>query len=191
MSAPSEVEKFPKRCYRQHLGHPTESESPFLYRAEVKSRFLFSLLDAGPERIVGPTTWTGIYFVNWVSDGSALVAAGRPSSQSSSQIWKISYPDGHVRRITNDDSSYSQIAITPDSKILTAIRHQSISNLEIADGRELASGRAGTHVHQLTPGGDSLGGGGIGWLSDGRLALRSVRMSRWSISTAVARHRST
>jgi Tol biopolymer transport system component len=56
-----------------------------------------------------------------------LVVAGEQAI--SAQLWFISYPDGAVRRVTNDLNGYRAIGLTQDGKKLTTVQSQGLVNL--------------------------------------------------------------
>ncbi len=127
-------------------------------------------VNGGPERPFGPTDWLFVRALNWVRDGSTLLIAASSRSSMASQIWAISFPNGSVRRITTDVSGYIDLSVTADSQVMSAVRSESVSNVEIADADQVRSPKAGTQVRQITTGTGRLGRGGLVWLSGNRLA---------------------
>jgi Tol biopolymer transport system component len=134
-------------------------------------------VNGGPERTFGPTDWLIIRALNWVRDGRTLLIAAASQSSFVSQVWAISLPDERLRRITTDVSGYIDLSLTADSQVMSAVRAESISNLEIADADQLGSPTAGTQVRQITRGTGRLGRGGLVWLRDGRLAYAPASLN--------------
>lgn len=67
----------------------------------------------------------------WMPGESGLVlsAVGIPSLHG--QIYQVSYPEGKVRRITNDLSSYAEITLSADGKTLSSVKRDAESSLDI------------------------------------------------------------
>src|SRR5207253_362256 len=61
----------------------------------------------GNEKPITSHTWTGnVYRPTWLKDGSGLVVNGGELATSPTQLWRVSYPDGAVTRISNDLTDY-------------------------------------------------------------------------------------
>ena len=56
-----------------------------------------------------------------------LVIAG--DTPVSAMIWHVSYPDGRVRRVTNDLNAYRAMGLTQGGKQLTTVQVQGLVNL--------------------------------------------------------------
>jgi eukaryotic-like serine/threonine-protein kinase len=70
--------------------------------------------------------------IEWLPDSTGLIFTGsdQDSTDAESQkLWHISYPEGQVRRITNDLSNYHGISITSDSTRLVTLQSTSSCNL--------------------------------------------------------------
>src|SRR4030095_9541494 len=60
-------------------------------------------VEGGEERPVTSHTWPpAVGQVAWLADGSGLAVIAPESGTGLEQIWHVSYPDGEVRKITND-----------------------------------------------------------------------------------------
>jgi TolB protein len=87
----------------------------------------FSVAD-GSERDLSTETWQFAGRVYWLPDmNGVLVVAG--DSPIAAMLWVISYPDGKIRRITNDLNSYRSLALTDDGKKLVSVQSQGLVNL--------------------------------------------------------------
>jgi Tol biopolymer transport system component len=82
----------------------------------------------------------------WLRDGTGLAFVGNPVGPEPEHIFLVSYPDGNIRRITNDTSNYEgrSLSITADGKAIFAISGITRSSLWLAtDGfrnvRQLSS----------------------------------------------------
>jgi serine/threonine protein kinase len=85
--------------------------------------------------------------VAWLADGSGLVFIALDATTSSNQIWHISYPDGEVRKITNDVNNYSRVSLTADSSVLVTVQTETAAGVSVAPqadagrARQISSGR--------------------------------------------------
>jgi len=86
----------------------------------------------GKEKPIGDSEWVGIGSLVWLPDGSGLALTGVRRGGLLRQTWLLAYPDGEVRRVSNDLSEYDGISVTADSKALAATRTNTIANLWIA-----------------------------------------------------------
>jgi Tol biopolymer transport system component len=82
------------------------------------------------------------------------------------QIWRVSYPGGEARRITNDLHNYgfTSLTLTADSRTLVALQVEGTAGIWIAPEGDARRARA------VTSRGAS---GGFDWTPDGRLVFAS------------------
>ena len=124
-------------------------------------------VEGGAERPVTSHTWPpNVGQVAWLADGSGLAVIAFESGTSSSQIWHLSYPDGEVRKITNDLNNYSQLSLTADSSALVTVQTEGASSVWVAPqgdtsrARQISSGRYD-------------GAQGLSWMPGGRIVYTS------------------
>jgi Tol biopolymer transport system component/DNA-binding winged helix-turn-helix (wHTH) protein len=138
-------------------------------------------VEDGSERFISAERWDSVGQLVWVADGAGLVFFARKQPSLPEQIWYLSYPQGELRRITNDLSAYQWLAVTADSSMLVAQRGEVISNIWIApsDGATLHSNGAGfavdtSRAKQITLGvGKNDGFYGICWTPDDKIIYSS------------------
>ena len=63
------------------------------------------------ERELGKNRWLEIGQVEWVEDGSGLMITAQDESSAFVHVWRVSYPDGELHRITNDPVSYTHLTL--------------------------------------------------------------------------------
>jgi serine/threonine protein kinase len=87
--------------------------------------------------------------VNWLPDGSGLLAVGLDQQSARGQIWFVSYPEGKVSRFTNDLTNYDVccLAVTQDGDSLVALQNNLSSQIWVgradgSDAAEVTSGEA-------------------------------------------------
>jgi eukaryotic-like serine/threonine-protein kinase len=90
----------------------------------------FAVAD-GTQKDLSPQTWPFSGRVQWLPDmtGLLVVAGDNPAI---AQIWTMSYPDGAVRRVTNDLIQYRAIGLTQDGKKFTTVQAHGLVNLWVA-----------------------------------------------------------
>ena len=123
----------------------------------------------GSEQPLTSQTWVSVSRVLWMSDGSGLIVAAIPQLVSAgTQLWYVGYPDGTVRRITNDLNAYgtSSLGLTADSKTLVTIQADKSAQMWV-----ITPGADVSRAKQVTSGkhdGDTLA-----WSADGRILYTS------------------
>ncbi|HEY2972260.1 MAG TPA: hypothetical protein VGJ48_07080, partial [Pyrinomonadaceae bacterium] len=124
-------------------------------------------VEGGAERPITSHTWPpALGQVAWLADGSGLALIALESGTSSNQIWHVSYPDGEVRKITNDLNNYSQLSLTADSSALVTVQTEGEMNLWVAPqadasrAKQISSGRYD-------------GAQGLSWMPSGRIVYTS------------------
>ena len=126
----------------------------------------FSVAD-GSEKDLSPQTWPFSARVQWLPDMSGLlVIAG--DNPAIAQVWFINYPDGTVRRITNDLIQYRAIGLTQDGKKFTTVQAHGLVNLWVApEGDAEKAVRLPTGNVSFY----SSTGNNVTWTQDGRLVF--------------------
>jgi Tol biopolymer transport system component/predicted Ser/Thr protein kinase len=93
----------------------------------------------GELRPLIPRKWVGVWEVDWLSDGSGLVAVvTEESSNYFPQVWMVSHPEGDCRRITNDLNEYNGVSLTRDSRTLLTVQSECLSNIWMSPAEEPA-----------------------------------------------------
>ncbi len=129
----------------------------------------FSVED-GSERDLTQKSWLYAARVQWLPDMSGvLVVAGE--TPVSAMIWHISYPDGRIRKVTNDLNSYRAMGLTQDGKQLTTVQVQGLVNLWVVpEADETKEVRLPTgNVSNFF----ALTGSNVSWAPDGRIVYVS------------------
>src|SRR5262245_7183573 len=108
--------------------------------------------------------WRAIQHALWTPDGAHLIVSAREGNESFSQLWMIAYPDGEIRRLTNDLEAYFWVSLSADGRMLVARQQRVVSHLWL-----LPDGDA-NKARQLTFGGRNLDGyAGLAWTPDNKI----------------------
>jgi TolB protein len=75
-------------------------------------------VDNGELRELGIKKWMDMDDLAWHPSGDSLIIAASELAVNQAQLWEVSYPDGEVRKITNDLNTYASVSITADGKSL-------------------------------------------------------------------------
>jgi serine/threonine protein kinase len=71
--------------------------------------------NSGAEHPLEDRSWFSILQVAWMDDMSGLVISARERPTSQHQLWRITYPDAVVRRLTNDLSEYEGVSLAGEN----------------------------------------------------------------------------
>jgi Tol biopolymer transport system component len=139
----------------------------FLMR-DTGSRNRVVLVDAatGDMRPATDHVWGAITGVAWLADGS-LVVTGTEPAVPNSQLYVVG-PDGAVRRLTSDLSSYDGISVARDTGVILTTLGDVSSTVSILDPD------TGSLVPVTSGRGRSDGRSGMAWTHDGRFIYSSA-----------------
>jgi len=120
----------------------------------------------GTFKVITPQRWNRVGRIAWFNDGSGMAVVAQERGPNSWQIWRVSFPGGEARRITNDlhNYGYTSLTLTADSSTLVALQVEGTAGIWIAPEGDARRARAVT---------SRSGGGGFDWTPDGRLVFAS------------------
>jgi Tol biopolymer transport system component/DNA-binding winged helix-turn-helix (wHTH) protein len=120
----------------------------------------------GTETELRTPRWRGISRALWMPNGRYLVVSARAIDEPSSQLWMLAYPDGEVRRLTNDLESYFWISLSADGRRLVTRQQRIVTRLSLLldgnseKGAQLTDGERGLHGYV-----------GLAWTPDRRIVF--------------------
>ena len=136
---------------------------------------LFSVKPAyGSVAPIGNNRWRDVSDLAWLPDGHGFLLTAQEKTGAVSQVWFVSYPQGEVRKISNDLSDHFGVSVTTDSRSALTLQTDQLSNLWIApkpDGggaRQITSGRK-----------DAIRG--MAWTPDGKIVYSANPGGNWDI----------
>ena len=124
---------------------------------------VIGVTDGKARTLYTPEPGSALGPVVWLPDGSGMLLAIRPGTPGArGQIWYVPYPDGQVRRFTNDPTDYSTccLSLTHDGKTLAVMQNNLTADLWVAkagsldDAQQITSGEP----HAIA-----------GWTADGKV----------------------
>ena len=122
------------RCAASDGAAPTPSGRDHLVAIDVAT---------GAERVF-PVD--GVSTLAWLDDASIVLS--RRAESAALQLWRLSYPEGKLSRLTNDLNSYAGVSVTSDRRSL--VTAQRVTRTGIWVGNRLAT--QGAEVVPLAPG---------------------------------------
>src|SRR5262245_50156181 len=120
----------------------------------------------GEERELQTLRWRAIQKALWTPDGRHLIFSARAINETTSQLWMLAYPDGDLRRLTNDLEGYFWISLSVDGRKLVTRQQRMVMHIWLLPDGDAKKDR------QLTFGQRSFEGyNGLAWAPDGRIVF--------------------
>jgi eukaryotic-like serine/threonine-protein kinase len=124
---------------------------------------------SGKVHDIGPRRWFLVRQLAWLPDGrNLLMITNDFSAPAQNQIWQVSYPSGHLSRITNDLNNYVGLSVTANGNTLATIKEEITSNISVASKGEWNRPRQVTFGLSNADGID-----GLSWTSADKIAYTS------------------
>lgn len=120
----------------------------------------------GMLRPISGRGWLSIGSAGWLADGSGVVFTAREQVLGALQIWQASYPEGEMRRVTNDLNSYASysLTLTADAVGIVSVQGDPVSNIWVAPDGDASRARAVTARKNVQEGHYA-----VSWTADGKL----------------------
>lgn len=151
----------------------------YVEKGQKAAELIEVFVASGAERRIPIPRWDAINSVAWSADEKSLFVTARERNAEPMQIWRVSYPDGSVSKITNDLQSYARLTITNDSRILLAEKAVGACNVWIGSLDDPGS------IRQITfDDGDITGRSGLVLTPDNKIiftASYSGNLDLWKI----------
>jgi Tol biopolymer transport system component len=134
-------------------------------------------VEDGAQKEFTSQRWLTIGNLAWLGDGSALLLAAEMQKELA-QIWRLSYPGGEVRQLTDDHRRNAFTSITADSTTMVGSQADQMINIWVAPSWDVSLARQITSSEQ----------GGIGmwlawasWTPDGKIVYNSNASGNFDI----------
>lgn len=126
------------------------------------------------------TQWPWIYQAAWLPGGrELLLLADEQPGGFRDQLWRMTWPEGRPKRITNDLNDYHGISIAADSDALVTVQSNHLSDIWVVPQQ------TGGRSQRITPYNERQEGlRGLDWTPDGRLVFSLLENGRdqiWSM----------
>lgn len=124
-------------------------------------------------RPVSAQKWRWIGQMGWLADSSGLLMVASDEASASRQVWRLSYPGGEARRITNDPASYVRMSLSSDARSLVTLQQSRVTNVWLLPAEDMSRAR------QITFGAGGYGAGSPGRPMEGSfMTRRSARLQQ-------------
>jgi Tol biopolymer transport system component/DNA-binding winged helix-turn-helix (wHTH) protein len=122
----------------------------------------------GEERELPTASWRDIAMVLWTPNGKHLIFSARATDETATQLWMLTYPDGALRRLTNDLESYFWISLSLDGRKLVARQQRMIMHLSLLPDGDVKRARPLTFSERCFD-----GYVGLAWTPDDKIIFSS------------------
>lgn len=140
-----------------------------LVRQETPVKLFIVDVETGGSSEMEVPEWRAVTNTLWMPNGEHIIVSARSQHESTSQLWMLKYPEGGVRRLTNDLESYFWLSTTRDGRSIVTRQQKITSNLWLFDASNEKQ------EVQLTFGGRTFDGySGLDWTHDGRVIFSST-----------------
>jgi Tol biopolymer transport system component/DNA-binding winged helix-turn-helix (wHTH) protein len=137
-------------------------------RTEARPLLLAVDVSTSQETELKTPRWRDITRALWTPNGKHFIVAARAADESVSQLWMLNFPDGEVRRLTNDLENYFWLSFSADGRKLVTLQQRLASNLWFLPDGDLKKAR------QLTFGGRNHDGyRGLAWTRESKIVFTS------------------
>jgi Tol biopolymer transport system component/DNA-binding winged helix-turn-helix (wHTH) protein len=164
-----EIADLPKGIIREWGSPEWSSDGSTIIVAasmKVEETKIFTINTAtGTIKTLTDKTWRSLTSIQWLRDGSGLIATGIANDSLVPQLWFISFPDGEVHRLSHDLNDYGYVVSLANEKTMLTVQGFSQSNIWIAPTENLKEAK------QITFGsvGRQDGWFGLVWTNDERI----------------------
>ncbi len=93
------------------------------------------------ERLLTNKRWLEIGQTAWTATGTALMITGQDESSAFISVWRISYPQGELQRITSDLNDYRSLSLPSSSDVLLTVQRQTLTSVFVAPKGEIGNPR--------------------------------------------------
>lgn len=136
-------------------GH-SETSTPSMSMIEID-------VASGAERVLLRPDWFNVGSTQWLPDGGSLLVRVLPRLASTgNQLWLVSYPEGHARRLTEDLNNYLAFSLSADASRIVAIQTRREARIWVSPNER------GSDARQVAEGDD------LAWTSDGQIVYSST-----------------
>jgi Tol biopolymer transport system component len=89
-------------------------------------------VESGRQETIGSKSFSYADSLAWLPDGNALIVSAFVGAAPASQIFRLSYPGGEMRRLTNDLNGYDGLSLASAGRSIAAMRRTNVDNVWVA-----------------------------------------------------------
>lgn len=129
---------------------------------EYQTIWGFQIAD-GVGHALSAAHWVSVGRFEWLADQTGLLTTAADQKVNlAQQVWFIPYPQGAIRKVTNDLSDYHDLSLTTDGRTVLAIQTERKANIWIAPAADINRGTQITFTNYD-------GSYGLSWTPDNKV----------------------
>ena len=117
-------------------------------------------------RLLVEPNWYAVRQLEWLPSGDGLLICARESATTNPQFWRMSYPDGALRKLTADLNNYLCFSINANANAMIAVASTLASHIWISPNI------AGNKAKNVAD-----GRGTIVWTTDGKIVYNAASLT--------------
>jgi Tol biopolymer transport system component len=123
-------------------------------------------VETGQARLLLEPNWYAVRQLEFLPSGDGLLICARESATTNPQFWRMSYPGGALRKLTNDLNNYLCFSMSADASAMIAVESTLASHIWIAPN---ITGNKAKNVAD--------GRGTIVWTTDGKIVYNAASLT--------------
>jgi serine/threonine protein kinase/Tol biopolymer transport system component len=131
-------------------------------------------VENGKERLFSQQQWYAVLQVAWLDNKSGLIVNANERPLSPFQLWRVSYPQREVVRITNDTDRYQGVSLSRNGEAIVSLKSHQVEQIFVAP--EGDAERAGAIVRNV---GRVYG---VDWTNNGKIVYSSTTRNNLNLS---------
>jgi eukaryotic-like serine/threonine-protein kinase len=147
-------------------GHTDGGSNEYLVEITVKN---------GTLRKISERKWYRARDVAWVADGSGLLMLAGEHDATPLQVWRLSYPGGKPRPITDTHKGFNKLSVSSASRTMLLNESALVTSVWLVPFEDPSRAR------QITPVAGGYGGG-LSWTPDGKIVHQSLDLGVHNLS---------
>ncbi|MCP9495265.1 MAG: protein kinase [Pyrinomonadaceae bacterium MAG19_C2-C3] len=80
--------------------------------------------------------WLDVGQILWLPRESSFLMAAQEEDSSFVQLWRVAYPNGEARKLTNDLSDYRGVSLSANADALVTVQRQTLTSVSLAPEAE-------------------------------------------------------
>lgn len=102
-------------------------------------------VDKGELIELTPWKWESVQGVSWEGDGRGIVFSAEELGARQPNVWRLSYPYGQIRHLTDDEKGYQEVTAAQTENTLVTLRNFEVSEVWLLDSsgaiKKISSGK--------------------------------------------------
>jgi serine/threonine protein kinase len=96
---------------------------------ETESAVMAIPVDGGTAIELTPWRWIVVEGIAWEGNGQGLVFSAREKDSKILRLWRLSYPDGQIQSLTDNENSYEEVTLARAENTLVTMHTYEVSDI--------------------------------------------------------------